>query len=42
VSYLPEYALQPWRLAQGKFWVTSISVIYHANGQLRVGERPVP
>jgi hypothetical protein len=24
---LPEYALQPWRLHQGKFWATSISVI---------------
>jgi DNA polymerase I-like protein with 3'-5' exonuclease and polymerase domains len=31
---LPEYALQPWRLKDGKFWATSISVIYHRNGQL--------
>jgi DNA polymerase I-like protein with 3'-5' exonuclease and polymerase domains len=31
---LPEYALQPWRLEQGKFWATSISVICHDGTQL--------
>jgi DNA polymerase I-like protein with 3'-5' exonuclease and polymerase domains len=31
---LPEYALQPWRLAQGKFWATSISVIRHTGARL--------
>jgi hypothetical protein len=31
---LPEYALQPWRLATGGFWATSISVIEHRDNQL--------
>jgi DNA polymerase I-like protein with 3'-5' exonuclease and polymerase domains len=31
---LPEYALQPWRLAQGTFWATSISVIRHEQQRL--------
>jgi hypothetical protein len=32
---LPEYALQPWRYAQGKFWATSISIIYHNEQRLK-------
>jgi hypothetical protein len=31
---LPEYALQPWRIATGDFWVTSVSVIAHRDNQL--------
>jgi DNA polymerase-1 len=31
---LPEYALQPWRLKQGLFWTTSISVIQHTGQRL--------
>ena len=31
---LPEYALQPWRLQQRKFWTTSISVIQHTGDRL--------
>ncbi len=37
---LPEYALQPWRVAQGTSWTTSMSLVYHngtklvADGQL--------
>jgi DNA polymerase I-like protein with 3'-5' exonuclease and polymerase domains len=31
---LPEHALQPWRLDQGKFWATSISVIQHTGTSL--------
>lgn len=31
---LPEYALQPWRFDQGKFWATSISVIQHTGNRL--------
>lgn len=31
---LPEYALQPWRLEAGDFWVTSISVIKHDGQKL--------
>lgn len=28
---LPEYALQPWRYAQGKAWLTSLAVVYKAD-----------
>jgi DNA polymerase I-like protein with 3'-5' exonuclease and polymerase domains len=31
---LEEYALQPWRLEQGKFWATSVSLIRHDGGRL--------
>lgn len=31
---LPEYALQPWRKRQGKFWATSLSVARYRDGQL--------
>jgi hypothetical protein len=34
---LPEYALQPWRLKQGLFWTTSISVIQHTGSGSRRG-----
>jgi hypothetical protein len=39
---LPEYALQPWRLAQGKFWATSISIINHTSSGCAVDEQAVP
>ncbi len=38
---LPEYALQPWRVAQGKAWITSIAIVHaggRVGGQLLVGK----
>lgn len=31
---LPEYALQPWRVPQGKAWITSMSVIDYTADRL--------
>lgn len=33
---LPEYALQPWRMKQGLFWTTSISVIRRSDAESRL------
>lgn len=32
----PEYALQPWRVAQGKAWVTSVAIVEKVDGKLAV------
>ena len=34
---LPEYALQPWRVAQGKAWVTSLATVRKAPNDLIIG-----
>ena len=34
---LPEYALQPWRIAQGKAWATSLATVRRENGKTIVG-----
>lgn len=31
---LPEYALQPWRVKQGKAWATSLAIIHQTDGNL--------
>lgn len=33
----PEYALQPWRVASGDAWVTSLVTGCHKDGQMRMG-----
>lgn len=45
---LPEYALQPWRIRQGKMWATSLAYLWYEGGrpvpggQLFQGESPWP
>ena len=45
---LPEYALQPWRIRQGKMWATSLAHLWYEGGrpvpggQLFQGESPWP
>ena len=39
---LPEYALQPWRLKQGKFWATSLVHVRKAPDTLVIGGRLFP
>ena len=34
---LPEYALQPWRMAKGNAWITSIAWAYRENGVTKTG-----
>ncbi len=34
---LPEYALQPWRVAQGKAWVTSVATVRKIPATLAIG-----
>ena len=33
----PEYALQPWRLATGKFWATSLAWVWRDGVRIQVG-----
>ena len=37
---LPEYALQPWRMAQGHFWATSLVWMHHGERAARGGDNP--
>jgi DNA polymerase I-like protein with 3'-5' exonuclease and polymerase domains len=39
---LPEFALQPWRVAQGKAWATSLAWVYRQGGQTVVKGGPYP
>jgi hypothetical protein len=34
---LPEYALQPWRIAAGNTWATSLATVRRVNGTAQVG-----
>ena len=38
----PEYALQPWRLEQGKFWATSLAWVWREGSRLEVGGKLNP